>query len=706
MNDSSKVLLPALLAVGSGFAATDAAAIELGEISVQSRLGQPLRASIAYALGPNETLAQYCVGVAPGLSANGLPAVTRADLTIADGIISITGRSAIREPLVSMRLDVACPYTPHISRDYMLFIDPAEPVSQAVAEVQTQPQSESVAITRELAAPVAETQAANVQPAPVRRAQPAPSMPITNGERYRVQPGDSLSQIAQRIENRKTGLWAAVGEIFEANPGAFIDNDPNKLKAGSLLVIPNFGPDARLASTDSVFRPEAVADAPAPIQPAAEPVAAAEPATDQGYYPEAPGVDTVAMDEQVSAPADPVIVDNAMADLQPGDVIAEPPTSIPDTELEGPATTSTSPNVPTAVVVPAEPAQTTSGTNWFWWLAGTGLALIVGLLMFGRRGRSNDDEAVIAAAVAPHPMRRTSDLLGSDTMEVEEITQPSHTVAAELEERAETEAVDEDVDYELEDDSPTQENLALDADLEIGTGLSEGTDMHVAEDFGYDMLEESNADLDLELPEEAGAGESRETDIIAAPRIEQSSILEKEVLPDDDEYDMSVIVDATKMPQPDDATRHDFKAVVVDDTDKTLIRDDYTMSREIDYQILEQDYEEEMTATQALNLEIERAAAELADRMEDDDADDMTSEMPLATVTEIDVTANLPASGSGQQDEEISDLDDTGVNEEITEKMIAEDKTVEMPAKGGKGGHIDDTVEMTVESGKVDTKAG
>ena len=64
--------------------------------------------------------------------------------------------------------------------------------------------------------------------------------PIGEATRYRVLPGDSLSEITQRIENRPPGLWKAVNIIFEANPEAFIDNDPNKLKAGSWLTIPSF----------------------------------------------------------------------------------------------------------------------------------------------------------------------------------------------------------------------------------------------------------------------------------------------------------------------------------------------------------------------------------------------------------------------------------------------------------------------------------
>ena len=92
---------------------------------------------------------------------------------------------------------------------------------------------------------------------------------------------------------------------------------------------------------------------------------------------------------------------------------------------------------------------------------------------------------------------------------------------------------------------------------------------------------------------------------------------------------------------------------------------------------------DELTATQALNMEIEKAAADIANSMVDDEpsdrSDDLTTELPLASVTAIDVTANLPAAGN---DDGIGEDDDTGLNIELTEEIVADDKTVEMPASG------------------------
>ena len=94
-------LLPLLLA-GTSLASMPAAAVQLGELEVQSALGQPLRASIAYALSPNEQLHDYCISLQPGVSANGLPVLSRARLSIADGRINIVGRAPVNEPMLSL----------------------------------------------------------------------------------------------------------------------------------------------------------------------------------------------------------------------------------------------------------------------------------------------------------------------------------------------------------------------------------------------------------------------------------------------------------------------------------------------------------------------------------------------------------------------------------------------------------------------------
>ena len=604
-------------------------ALELGELTVQSSLGQPLRASIAYALAPNEMLSDSCVAVGGGRSTGGLPGIGKSAVSITDSAIVITGETIVREPMLGTRVTINCPYTPNLSREYMLFVDPA-----TVAPVFAAP----------VAAPVVE---ATVQPAartttprPTRTA-PLDTTPIGQSTRYQVKAGETLGDIAGRIENRSMSLWPAVNAIFEANPGAFIDDDPNKLKAGSWLTIPGFAGSAPV-----------VADTAAPAQ-----------VVDGSVY-EPPILEEITESVAQEAAVEDSVVEETVAttslrELRPGDVVmdsenpyAEPQSTvlIPDTELEGPTTTSESPNVPTATIATETSSEPGSMLAWF---VGGGVAILGLLVLFGRRIRSRFGSTPVGAIAA---------------------------TAASFEQDV--------TDYDIDDDSPTEENLALDADLVLGTGLSQGTDMDIAQDFGF----AATTELDIELPFEPEPTVS-ETDILPPLRDKMASILESEVLPEDDDYDMSVIMDATKMPQHEEVTERDLKAVEVVSDNETLISDDYTISKEVEYDILEQDYEDEMTATQALNLEIARAAADLKATL--DGAEDPTAEIPLATVTEIDVTAEMPVQQEDDTIETVSQTD-PGDTAAVTINLAADDKTAEMPVAND-----DETAEMEISGGKL-----
>jgi len=258
-NRISKQILPALLVVGSGFVAGSAAAFELGDIKVDSKLGQPLRASITYALNPNEQLFDYCIFLRPGVMASGIPSVSKARISISGGSIVLTGNTPIREPALGMRITVNCPYTAQLSREYTLMVDPGLPVGgqQMVAAADPAPQTTSAAT---VAAPqvVAQVPAAEPTPTQTRAQLPATASPatvspakaavaeqvdqspISTNSQYFVQPGDSLYGIATRIENRQVALRPAANAIFSANPGAFTENDVNRLTAGLWITIPGF----------------------------------------------------------------------------------------------------------------------------------------------------------------------------------------------------------------------------------------------------------------------------------------------------------------------------------------------------------------------------------------------------------------------------------------------------------------------------------
>ena len=508
--------------------------------------------------------------------------------------------------------------------------------------------------------------------------------------RYLVQSGDSLSQIASRIENRTVALWPAVAEIFAANPDAFLDNDPDLLKAGSWLVIPDLiGGSVTATATATTTAPQTTAapDAASSVSYSGVTVAetaavpAPAPAPAPAEVAETAAVAAEAADPAPVLQAEPVpVAETVTPELRPGDFIvgSDSPFVVPvgadeiidirDIAVDGPQVSQ-----PVPAIVSGDTGDgRSSGWSWLMWLGGAGLALILGLLLFGRQIRQRFGSVAVGAPSMPS--RRSDDRAA-----------PQPAVIA-------------DTEYELEDDTLNSQSITLDADLGSGSGLQGASEMDVAQDFGFSAPAVTITQVDVEISEQASREEEQQpTDIIPPSERQRETILENEVMPTDEtgsqEYDLSMMVDATKhILEDDNETAKDLMAVALDTDDDT----------KANYQILEQDYEDELTATQALNKEIEEAARALVERMDEvdvsiDTADmpmseepEMTAEMPTSENSEItaELTAKLTASGDAQNE----DFDDSSV---IIPELTVE--TAEMPLPDS-----DATIE--VESGSIDTK--
>ena len=662
------------MAVGGacGMMAAPASALELGDLKINSSLGQPLRASIAYALNPYEELYDFCVYLRPGLAANGLPVLSMATVSIADGTILLKGSRAIREPLLTLQISIDCPYTVNLSRKYTLMINPPVPVIREgpIVDAPT-PTSEP-----QVAATVSEAPT----PSPAEQTRRNVDLsPISEGSRYLVQRGNTLSDIASRISDRSIALWSAVDRIFAANPDAFMDGDMNRLKAGSWLEIPDLSSAAQEVT---------VAEAVATVADAA-PSEVDESSADTGYEApvvtdEAPAIADeapVVSDAEVPLVSETVESASEFADLQPGDVVvgSDSPFVVPtdadantSTTIDIPDTEILEPAIQPVPVVSTGPTSETAGkTNgsWSWliWLGGTGLALILGLLLFGQRFRQRFGSVAVGDTPETLPSRRRTDARAQETETLE------------------------DVDFQVPDSSAHSISMTLDADFDDGSGLQDSSDVDVAQDFGFSASTTFDEELDMVLPEGADAeDDSGPTDIIGPSEREADPlVLDSEVLPSEDgdaDYDLSMIVDVTKQDVVEsDATEKDLQAVQVDCESEPGL-DDNTINHDVGYKILEQDYEDEFTATQALNHEIEKAAAQLADRMDIDATGEMTAKLPENTQA---------------QNDDINELELANSDDEITTEVRAadDDVTAEMPT-----GDNDVTADMEIESGTIDTK--
>jgi len=250
-----------------GLWGSNAAALSLGRISVQSALGEPLRAEIEVPEISSEEAASLKASVASpesfrtaGLDYN--PAMSSLQATLqrrADGraYIRLSSDRAINDPFVDMIL-VANWATGRIVRDYTLLFDPPS-LRQAASTAPTSPQVPAQA-PAQVPAPTPANRAAPVVPAPSaptaiparpapepvqRRVQPTPPptspvrAPDARASSVTVKLGDTASKIAIAAKPANVSLDQMLVALLRANPQAFIGDNVNRVKAGSVVNIPS-----------------------------------------------------------------------------------------------------------------------------------------------------------------------------------------------------------------------------------------------------------------------------------------------------------------------------------------------------------------------------------------------------------------------------------------------------------------------------------
>ena len=245
-----------------------AAALSLGRISVQSALGEPLKAEVDVLDINAEEAASLITKVAPpeAFQAAGLdynPALSSLRATLQrrpDGraYLRLSSDRAVGDPFVDMILEARW-NSGRILRDYTMLFDPPNLRNQAPGTPNNlqlpapSPQladrpAKTVPATRAsaLAAPgtaitqreptPAKPAAENVKPTPV-----AQTTPKSEGQNQTVQvkPGDTASKIATANKSASVSLDQMLVALLRANPDAFIQDNINRIKAGAILTVPS-----------------------------------------------------------------------------------------------------------------------------------------------------------------------------------------------------------------------------------------------------------------------------------------------------------------------------------------------------------------------------------------------------------------------------------------------------------------------------------
>ncbi|MDB5744238.1 MAG: putative transrane protein [Polaromonas sp.] len=261
------------IALLGSLASLEAHALALGRITVQSALGESLRAEIDISDVSIEEAASLRIGVAGAeiFKSAGLEysaAVAGLDVKLqrrADGrpYLRLSSNRAITEPFVDLILEAKWA-SGRVTRDYTMLFDPpnlrtnsAAMAAPAVPVLPRAPVTAAVLPPPDMAAPSAPRPPA----LPVAVAKPKPpaykapiaeKIPSTAGVRQvTVKPGDTASKIATQNKPSSVSLDQMLAAMLRGNPEAFVSSNINVMKSGAVLDIPDAQTAAALSTAEA-----------------------------------------------------------------------------------------------------------------------------------------------------------------------------------------------------------------------------------------------------------------------------------------------------------------------------------------------------------------------------------------------------------------------------------------------------------------------
>lgn len=262
---------PLLAALGLAFS-YPAAAIGLGDIRIQSYLGEPLEATVTVFASPGETVTAECFSLVHA-GTDGLPAVSQARFTFEPDAtpprVRVRTTAPQNEPVLQLRLKASCPGGGGFARDYAILLDPVPVIVPPV-----------------VAQPAVSTAAAVVSPTAAATTAQAPSAAAPG---LRAMSGDSLASIATAIYPRNRGARDAYIEALRAQNSGVAGLGPNDpIPEGTLLALP----DLREFANTLGARPRVAQAQTPPPAPARPPRKAAPPAAPRAESAPPPRVET------------------------------------------------------------------------------------------------------------------------------------------------------------------------------------------------------------------------------------------------------------------------------------------------------------------------------------------------------------------------------------------------------------------------------
>lgn len=239
----------ACLTGATALVSLSADAAGLGRLTVQSGLGQALRAEIEVTSVSPEELQSLQVRMAPmdafkqaGIDFN--PALVGVRLSVdrqgARPVVKLSTAQPINEPFVDMLVELSWA-SGRLVREYTFLLDPPE------MRLGRAPETVAPATTAAgSAAPVAAAPTTGASSGAVTAPTPAATASLAAGE-VAVKRGDTLARIAARVKPQEATLEQALVALYNANPDAFAGN-MNRMRAGAVLRVPS---GADIGKTDA-----------------------------------------------------------------------------------------------------------------------------------------------------------------------------------------------------------------------------------------------------------------------------------------------------------------------------------------------------------------------------------------------------------------------------------------------------------------------
>ena len=237
-------------------ASLEAHAVALGRITVQSALGESLRAEIDISDLSADEASSLRVGVAGAdvFRAAGLEysaAASGLEVRLQrrpDGrpYLRLSSNRAVSDPFVDLVLEARWA-SGRVTRDYTMLFDPPNLRSSSSSLVSSAPvlprepvAASSLPARQDTPAPYARLAARAVPPAPRPQAIRTPPVQSASGARQvTVRPGDNASRIAAQNKPASVSLDQMLVALLRGNPDAFVGGNINLIKSGAVVDIPD-----------------------------------------------------------------------------------------------------------------------------------------------------------------------------------------------------------------------------------------------------------------------------------------------------------------------------------------------------------------------------------------------------------------------------------------------------------------------------------